>query len=589
MPTSASNGIRRVADRLNSDPVSDGELLTRFLTYRDEAAFATVVRRHAAMIFGTCRRVLGNVTDVDDAFQATFVVLVRKAHSLTDRTCIGNFLYGIACRTALKARALALKRRLKEAQSKQQEPSPDQTELLKAMDEELARLPEKYREPVVLSELEGRSRSEVSSLLGIPEGTISSRLATAHRMLEKRLRARGFAAVCIAAVLAEQMPAATDAQADAGVKAAFSPTQDASQLAREVMKMLLLHKIGIGAAVLMVLLVGIATAISANVPPDERPTTPTESKIIVSQAPTAQIPVVQVPPVPVPKVEVPPAKEPAWKAEFRKVYGLKDGELIRRVAPPYSECRAEYLRDLDRRYNKVIIKPSEDATEEQTDKYRQERFLKFVWKDNWPDEKQLAMTIAIKPDVGVTLTVLLGSILGQQRPMIEVADELLERKVTGDYIVREGADPEKIIVNLEKILRKECELPVSLAFRDVEKDVYVLSGKYESKPLTGRKKNEIAVASELGDQFGGGSFSSSFQAAIACVEDWIGVRIVLGEIEDAPKNVDCLIYQPSINTKEEWAKAKNPKTVMNAIAAQTGLSVKLEKRKVKVLEVKKTP
>jgi hypothetical protein len=442
---------------------------------------------------------------------------------------------------------------------------------------------------VVLSELEGRSRSEVSSLLGIPEGTISSRLATAHRMLEKRLRARGFAAVCITAVLAEQVSSATDAQADAGVKAAFSPTQDASQLAREVMKMLLLHKIGIGAAVLMALLAGIATAISASVPPDERPTTPTESKVIVSQAPTAQTPVVQVPPVPVPKVEVPPAKEPAWKAEFRKVYGLKEGELIRRVAPPYSECRAEYLRDLDRRYNKVIIKPSEDATEEQIDKYRQERFLKFVWKDNWLDEKQFRMRIMIKPDVGVTLKEVLTLILHLQETRIEVADELLERKVTGDYIVREGADPEKIIVNLEKILRKECELPVSLAFRDVEKDVYVLSGKYESKPLTGRKKNEIAVASELGDQVAGGSFSSIFQDAIACVEVWIGVPIVFGEIEDAPKNVDCLIYQPSINTKEEWAKARNPETVMNAIAAQTGLNVKLEKRKVKVLEVKKNP
>ncbi|HEV3435960.1 MAG TPA: hypothetical protein VG122_01300, partial [Gemmata sp.] len=330
------------------------------------------------------------------------------------------------------------------------------------------------------------------------------------------------------------------------------------------------------------------TAISASIPPDERPTLPTESKVIVSQAPTAQTPVVQVPPVPVPKVEVPPAKEPAWKAEFRKVYGLKDGELIRRVAPPYSECRLEYLRDSDKN-NKIIIRPSDDATEEQIDSYRQERFLKFAWKDNWPDEKQFLMTIMIKPDVGTTLTVALVSILGQQQTKIEVADELLERKVTGDYVVRANADPEKVVVALEKILRKECELPVSLAFRDVERDVYVLSGKYESKPLTGRKKDEIALASELGGDTLGNISNGSLQQTIKTVEDWIGVCVALGEIENAPESVECRFHNPALNTKEEWAKVRNPEAVMNAIAAQTGLNVKLEKRKVKVLEVKKNP
>lgn len=247
-----------------------------------------MVRRHAGMVSGTCRRVLGNVADADDAFQATFVVLVRKAHSLTERPCVGNFLYGVAFHTALKVRAMAVKRRLKEARAKGSEPSPDQSELLMALDEELAHLPDKYREPVVLCELEGRSRRDAAETLGIPEGTISSRLATAHRMLEKRLRSRGFAAVCIAAVLVGQVSTATDTLAAAGVKAAFSPTQNVSQLATEVTKMLLLHKLGIGTAVLAALLVGIATALPANTI-DEKPKMATESKVILAQTPTAQI------------------------------------------------------------------------------------------------------------------------------------------------------------------------------------------------------------------------------------------------------------------------------------------------------------
>src|SRR5215470_1790763 len=117
MTTPASAGLRRVAASLNPDTSPDGELLARFLEHRDEAAFAALVRRHSAMVLGTCRRVLGNTADADDAFQAAFVVLVRKAHGLTDRATVGNFLYGIAFRTALKAKTMVARRRSHEARA----------------------------------------------------------------------------------------------------------------------------------------------------------------------------------------------------------------------------------------------------------------------------------------------------------------------------------------------------------------------------------------------------------------------------------------------------------------------------------------
>lgn len=251
MPTALENELRRVAALLAVDAATDGELLGRFADLRDEAAFAALVRRHGAMIARTCRRVLGNAADADDASQATFVVLIRQARALADRPCVGNYLYGVAYHTALKAKAMAARRRAKEANAKRVAPR-ERDELLDVLDEELVRLPEMYRGPVVLCELEGRSRREAAQALGVPEGTISSRLATAHRLLRERFRARGVAGVCLAALFAGESSAGPVARVTAA--AVLLPTRTVSQLAAEVTTMKLLHKVGLG--LLGVLLTG---------------------------------------------------------------------------------------------------------------------------------------------------------------------------------------------------------------------------------------------------------------------------------------------------------------------------------------------
>src|SRR5438309_4215641 len=133
----------------------DADLLRRFVAARDEAAFAQLVRRHGPMVFGVCRRTLGNTHDAEDAFQATFLVLVRKAATIRPRELIGNWLYGVACRTARKARAMNAKRRIKEcrAQKEISAPEPEDkvpNEILERLDAEISRLPDKYRLPVVL-------------------------------------------------------------------------------------------------------------------------------------------------------------------------------------------------------------------------------------------------------------------------------------------------------------------------------------------------------------------------------------------------------------------------------------------------------
>ena len=567
MPTTAAHGIRRVAARLTADPATDGELLARFLTQRDESAFAALVRRHAAMVFGTCRRVLGNAPDADDAFQAAFVVLVRKAHSLTDRACVGNFLYGVAFNTALKAKVMALKRRSKEANAKRPESAPDRGELLKVLDEELARLPEKYREPVVLCELEGRSRRDAAEALGVPEGTISSRLATAHRMLEKRLRSRGFAGVCVAALLVGQAASASESLADSAVRAVLGPTPNVSHLATEVTKMMLLQKIGLGSLAVAALLVGVATALPPTTPPapEEKPKAAPEPKFVAA-------------PIPV-------APEPAWKAEFRKAYGLKDGEVLRRVPPPHPECRTEYFKDQIRELYKRIKKdvPAEALNHDYTD-----HFTKFGWKDGWPVADLTMHTVPVKPEVGVTLRQVATMTTGFNHTRVGGDAGLLDRKVTGDFVVRAGADPEKVAAALEKILRKECDLPVALAVEEVERDVYVLSGKWAAKPLPDRKENQIEVYGfELTERTTGGGGTGSLRGMADHVEGFINAQVAVEKVEGAPRWVEWHFNARSPFTEAQRAQDTDPESVMKNIATQTGLTVKLEKRKIKVLVVKR--
>lgn len=205
--------IREVVAPADED--TDAQLLARFIDERDEAAFAIIVRRHAAMIMSVCRRVTRDAQDADDAFQATFLVLVRKAAAVARRELLANWLYGVAHNTALKARAQTMRRRAREKRLAEL-PEPMAREarddaLAECLDVELSRLPDKYRAPIVLCDLEGKSRKEAAALLGCPDGSLSSRLARGRTLLVKRLTRRGVA-VSSAAITAvfEQMAAAAE-------------------------------------------------------------------------------------------------------------------------------------------------------------------------------------------------------------------------------------------------------------------------------------------------------------------------------------------------------------------------------------------
>jgi RNA polymerase sigma factor (sigma-70 family) len=209
--------LRKAALLQQGATLTDGQLLESFVARQDEAAFEALVRRHGPMVWGVCRRVLRNPHDADDAFQATFLVLVRKAASVVPRELVANWLYGVARTTALRAKVATAKRWVRERQvPTMPEPELMQPErdlwrdLQPLLDQELRRLPEKYRVPVILCDLEGKSIKGAAGQLGWPQGTLAGRLARARALLAKRLARHGLAVSgrALAMVVAQQAAAA---------------------------------------------------------------------------------------------------------------------------------------------------------------------------------------------------------------------------------------------------------------------------------------------------------------------------------------------------------------------------------------------
>jgi RNA polymerase sigma factor (sigma-70 family) len=291
--------LHRTAFLGDGSGLTDGQLLERYLRHREDAAFAALVRRHGPMVMGVCRRALGNVHDAEDAFQATFLVLVRKAAAVIPRERVANFLYGVAHTTALRAKGLIAKRRARERQMAElpepQARQPDEwKDLRPVLDLELSRLPDKYRVPIVLCDLEDRSIKEAARHLGWPQGTLAGRLARARVMLAKRIARRGLVVSggSLAALLSQEArPAGMPTRLISGtIEAArlFAAGQAASgliaapvvALTEGVLRAMLVTKLKTATAVLAAAILvlsaagGVYKAIAGDAPTEKQPATP---------------------------------------------------------------------------------------------------------------------------------------------------------------------------------------------------------------------------------------------------------------------------------------------------------------------------
>ncbi len=230
--------VRDVVRQIGQDdPPSDASLLASYLASRDHAAFAELLRRYGPVVLGVCRRLLANRHDAEDAFQAVFLVLVRKAESVQPPGLVGNWLYGVAVRTANKAKLAAARRWRREMAVAMQKPeaseptcSGELAELRGVIDEELTRLPDHLRAAVVLCDLGGKSRREAARELECPEGTVAARLHRARKLLAERFTKRGIAL------------------SSSGLVAAFTPEVATANVSSELARKTLATSVGIAAA-----------------------------------------------------------------------------------------------------------------------------------------------------------------------------------------------------------------------------------------------------------------------------------------------------------------------------------------------------
>lgn len=256
--------LRRLG-RSSAVESSDAELLGRFAEQRDESAFNSLLLRHGPLVWSVCRRVLAEESAAEDAFQATFLVLVRKAGSVSKQASVRSWLYGVALRVAVRARQQERLRRLREQAAPVRHTRETGTEgwpdVRPILDEEIQRLPEKYRLPIMLCYLEGQTNDEAARLLNCPRGTIATRLARARERLRSRLVRRGLtlSGATLAALLTDNamsavVPSLLNAQTSKSVLTGAAPVS-VTTLTEGVLHAMFLTKVKTTVAVILALFV----------------------------------------------------------------------------------------------------------------------------------------------------------------------------------------------------------------------------------------------------------------------------------------------------------------------------------------------
>jgi RNA polymerase sigma factor (sigma-70 family) len=266
-PSPLLHHLRHLIGSVPAAAMTDSQLLERFVAHRDETAVEVLVRRHGPLVFGVCRRVLHNVHSAEDAFQATFLILARKAPSLVRHERLASWLYKIAYRLALRARASEVRRQQCEARAARSHPAlANPGDVVVALEEELQRLPARHRDPLVLCYLEGKTNQEAAQVLRCPSGSMSARLTHARERLREGLARRGFVAptagvagllAATAAEAAVPLPLVANtvhaalwfAREEAACATAVS--SQAVALARGAVRTMFLNKVKIAAALLL--------------------------------------------------------------------------------------------------------------------------------------------------------------------------------------------------------------------------------------------------------------------------------------------------------------------------------------------------
>ncbi len=580
----------------STDDRTDDRLLAEFFAHRDEAAFAEIVRRHQRTVWNVCRRFLSNAADAEDAFQATFLILVRRGRTLADRGTVGGWLYRVAFRVSQKARTMAIQRRRKEAGATRKPiaavSDPPDADLWKAVGEELDRLPENYRLAVILCDLDGLSRADAAARLGWNEGTLSTRLHRGRKRLAAALQSRGIAApvvalatLCGATSAPAYAVAATIASATSGSVPEYIAVLIHSTLREMTMRLATKWP--------MLMATGLLTAAFGSLllaAPEPTPDS-TPPKVQVRRNAT-----------------VPPKVEPKWKREFDKIYSLEEGELVKiipRAEQP--DCRKEFIRELIVTW--PWIKPAD--IEDKVAEYQ--AMSSFVFEVDAKGKRRSANPVGSifiqepgqpRKYLGVSLlgfTYLFGGFQGFEvttepgaNPQFNLNDHMLLDNP--DILIRSEAPRDKLIPALDKAFDEELKAKFRMDWKEVEKEVWVASGKVNVKPRVWRKANQVDVYSnednvqkktfDHANNLTPGHETGNAKQLLKFLQDSLQTHLIW--TDDTPPEkptFDWTCHWLKNPTFEARSVDRDPVKVLKNVADQTGLTFKKEKRKVPMLVI----
>jgi RNA polymerase sigma factor (sigma-70 family) len=580
----AARSIQALLDAGAVGSMGDGELLGRFLGRDDSAgpAFAALVERHGRMVHRVCRDVLGDPHDAQDAAQATFFILARKAAAIRKPEALPSWLHGTARRVASRALRESIRRRRHErkaAEVSSRSSDDDPPKGWPELHEELARLPDRYRDPIVLCDLSGLTHEQAAGKLGCPPRTLETRLYRGRERLKNQLVRRGVApsAALVGVAWSPEAWASPPAWVDSTVRVAVLLSGEAGWAAAgEVSAVAVgwartqLREIGMlklkliaTAGVLIGLAAGGAWSRMSAVE-GGRAVLPANASPLAQVADEGQGP----------------------KDAFERAYALLDGEDVKLLLGPAIEARNEHYRGKGREIG-VGADPGS---------FQGARCVVFRWRDN---QRRWVMTMAGGGDV-VELRSLLFPILGIREQELEGDRAMLGAQIPADLLVRDSVPAEKLVPQLEAILRRDVGLPIRLALRTEARDVIVARGKYQYKPLAGRERASDGGASEL-DRLviydrdpGNMTEVSDGRSRVVSGSDLSGLvsdlglflgRRVVDEVESRPKRrlewqmVDFMVRKPT--------SPEDRDLVLKHLAEQTGLTFREEQKPVRVLHVER--